>query len=165
MMLLMILAMSMLMVDVWFRLNTSRVLVSLMNFPVTPTPSTFSKVLPYKWEVYCSTNGRCVVGFPFLQGLEARMVQRYKWGGGVLPYKLAVPNRRPHKLRLLRRVPKVFLGLRRECPKTVSCSMHDPVCGCFPVCTVQETLLGHSAQRQQITFSTLLEHFRYFGRF
>ena len=28
-------------------------------------------VLPYKWEVYCSTNGRCTVGFPFLQGLDA----------------------------------------------------------------------------------------------
>ena len=37
-------------------------------------------VLPYKWEVYCSTNGRCTAGFPFLQGLEDRKVQRYKWG-------------------------------------------------------------------------------------
>ena len=37
-------------------------------------------VLPYKWEPYCNTNGRCTVGFPFLQGLEARKVQRYKWG-------------------------------------------------------------------------------------
>ena len=37
-------------------------------------------VLPYNWEAYCSTNGRCTVGFPFLQGLEARKVQRYKWG-------------------------------------------------------------------------------------
>ena len=56
---------------------------------MTPTPSIFSKVLPYKLEAYCSTNGRCTVGFPFLQGLEAREVQRYKWGG-VLPYKLEV---------------------------------------------------------------------------
>ena len=47
---------------------------------MTPTPNTFSKVLPYKWEAYCRTNGRCTVGFPFLQGLEARKVQRYKWG-------------------------------------------------------------------------------------
>ena len=54
-----------------------------------PKPQYFPKstavqmggVLPhYKWEVYCSTNGRCTVGFPFLQGLEARKVQRYKWG-------------------------------------------------------------------------------------
>ena len=37
-------------------------------------------VLPYKWEACCSTNGRCTVGFPFLQGFEARKVQRYKWG-------------------------------------------------------------------------------------
>ena len=37
-------------------------------------------ILPYKWEAYCSTNGRCTVGFPFLQGLKARKVQRYKWG-------------------------------------------------------------------------------------
>ena len=37
-------------------------------------------VLPYKWEACCSTNGRCIVGFPFPQGLEARKVQRYKWG-------------------------------------------------------------------------------------
>ena len=52
------------------------------NFPVTPTPSTFSEVLPYKWEAYCSTNGRCTVGFPFLEGLEARKVQRYNGRGG-----------------------------------------------------------------------------------
>ena len=53
-----------------------------------PNPQYFLKstavemggVLPYKWEAYCSTNGRCIVGFPFLQGLEARKVQRYKWG-------------------------------------------------------------------------------------
>ena len=38
-------------------------------------PSIFSKVLPYKWEAYCRTNGRCTVGFPFLQGLQARKVQ------------------------------------------------------------------------------------------
>ena len=45
-----------------------------------PNPRTFSKVLPYKWEVYCRTNGRCTVGFSFLQGLQVRKVQRYKWG-------------------------------------------------------------------------------------
>ena len=28
------------------------------NFPGTPNPSTFSKVLPYKWEAYFCTNGR-----------------------------------------------------------------------------------------------------------
>ena len=53
-----------------------------------PNPQYFLKstavqmggVLPYKWEAYCSTNGRCTVGFPFLQGLKARKAQRYKWG-------------------------------------------------------------------------------------
>ena len=45
------------------------------NVPVTPTPSTFSKVLPYRWEAYCRTNGRCtavqmggvLLGFLFLK--------------------------------------------------------------------------------------------------
>ena len=55
------------------------------NVPVTPTPSIFPKVLPYKWgaykwEAYCSTNGRRIAGFPFLRSLEARKVRRYKWG-------------------------------------------------------------------------------------
>ena len=53
-----------------------------------PNPQYFLKstavqmggVLPHKWEAYCSTNGRCTVGFPFLQGLEGREVQRYEWG-------------------------------------------------------------------------------------
>ena len=67
-----------------------------------PQPQYFPKstavqmggVLPYKWEAYCSTNGRCTVGFPFLQGLEARKVQQCKWGAycrtnwSVLPYFL-----------------------------------------------------------------------------
>ena len=26
-------------------------------------------VLPYKWEAYCSTNGRRTAGFPFLRSL------------------------------------------------------------------------------------------------
>ena len=53
-----------------------------------PNPSTFSKVLLYKWEACSRTNGRrCTAGFPFLQELEARKAQRYKLGG-VLPYKL-----------------------------------------------------------------------------
>ena len=49
-------------------------------------------VLPYKWEAYCSTNGRGIAGFPFLRSLEASKIWRYKWGrtavqiGGVLPY-------------------------------------------------------------------------------
>ena len=52
--------------------------LSLMgNIPVTPTPSIFSKVLPYK--AYRGTNGRCAVAFPFLEGLEASKAQRYKW--------------------------------------------------------------------------------------
>ena len=53
-----------------------------------PQPSVFSKstavqmggVLPYKWEAYCSTNGRRTAGFPFLRSLEVRKVRRYKWG-------------------------------------------------------------------------------------
>ena len=36
----------------------------------------FGNFVPqYKWEAYCRTNGRCTVGFPFLQGLEARKVE------------------------------------------------------------------------------------------
>ena len=53
-----------------------------------PNPQYFSKstavqmggVLPYKWEAYCSTNGRRIAAFPFLRSLEARKVRRYKWG-------------------------------------------------------------------------------------
>ena len=53
-----------------------------------PNPQYFSKstavqmggVLPYKWEAYCSTNGRRTAGFPFLRSLEARKARRYKWG-------------------------------------------------------------------------------------
>ena len=45
------------------------------NFPVTPTPSIFPKVLPYKWGAYCRTNGRrtavqmggVLLGFPFFE--------------------------------------------------------------------------------------------------
>ena len=37
-------------------------------------------VLPYKWEAYCSINGRRIAGFPFLRSLEARKARRYKWG-------------------------------------------------------------------------------------
>ena len=58
------------------------------NVPVTPTPSVFPKVLPYKWGAYCRTNGRrtavqmggVLQGFPFLRSLEARKVRRYKRG-------------------------------------------------------------------------------------
>ena len=60
-------------------------------------PTRKGGVLLYKWEAYCSTNGRCIVGFPFLQGLAARKALRYKWGG-VLPYKVrcaAVLSPRP----------------------------------------------------------------------
>ena len=53
-----------------------------------PNPQYFSKstavqmggVLPYKWEAYCSTNGRRIAGFPFLRSLEARKARRYGWG-------------------------------------------------------------------------------------
>ena len=57
--------------------NFMRVMILKMrNVPVTPNPSIFPKVLPCKWEAYCSTNGK---GFP-LRSLEARKVRRYKWG-------------------------------------------------------------------------------------
>ena len=53
-----------------------------------PNPQYFLKstavqmggVLPYRWETYCSTNGRCTVAFPFLPGLATREAQRYNWG-------------------------------------------------------------------------------------
>ena len=53
-----------------------------------PNPQYFSKstavqmggVLQYKWEAYCSTNGRRIAGFPFLRSLEARKVLPYNWG-------------------------------------------------------------------------------------
>ena len=60
----------------------------IRNVSGDPNPQYFSKstavqmggVLPYKWEAYCSTNGRCIAGFPFLRSLEARKARRYKWG-------------------------------------------------------------------------------------
>ena len=52
----------------------------VQEFSGDPNPSTFSKVLPYKWEAYCNTNGRCTVGFVFIEGLEARKVLGYEWG-------------------------------------------------------------------------------------
>ena len=73
-------------------MNASRllrfVLAKIEKLSGDPNPQYFPKsiavqmggVLPYKWEAYCSTNGRCTVGFPFIQGLGARDVQRYKWG-------------------------------------------------------------------------------------
>ena len=62
------------------------------DYPEPPTPATFLKVLPvqmggvlrYKQEAYCRTNGRCTAGFAFLQGLEARKAERYKWGGSAV---------------------------------------------------------------------------------
>ena len=49
--------------------------VTFRNVPVTPTPSIFPKVLPYKWGAYCRTNGRrtavqmggVLQGFPFFE--------------------------------------------------------------------------------------------------
>ena len=46
-------------------------------------------VLPYKWEAYCSRNGRRIAGFPFsskLRSQEGTAIQM----GGVQPYKLEV---------------------------------------------------------------------------
>ena len=36
----------------------SNEIATVRNVPVTPTPSIFPKVLPYKWGGYCRTNGR-----------------------------------------------------------------------------------------------------------
>ena len=72
---------------------------------VTPTPSTFLKVLPYKWGAYCRTNGRrtavqmggVLQGFPFFEGSKLRRQEStpIQMGGrtavqigGVLPYFL-----------------------------------------------------------------------------
>ena len=70
-----------------FHSLSCRVLSFSGTFP-RPQPQYFLKstavqiggVLPHKWEVYRSTNRKCIVGFSFLQGLEARKIQRYKWG-------------------------------------------------------------------------------------
>ena len=67
-----------------------------------PNPQYFSKstavqmggVLPYKWEAYCSTNGRRTAGFPFLLSLIPGKYGDTNGGrtavqiGGVLPYFL-----------------------------------------------------------------------------
>ena len=55
---------------------------------VTPTPNTFSKVLPYKWEAYFQTYRRCTAvemggvqrGFPSFERLEAKQAEGYEWG-------------------------------------------------------------------------------------
>ena len=80
---------------VWLHLSRDRGGISVRSLSAKhqdlsgdPNPQYFLKstavqmggVVPYKWEVYCSANGRCTVGFPILQGLEARTVQRYTWG-------------------------------------------------------------------------------------
>ena len=53
-----------------------------------PNPQYFLKstavqmggVLPYKWEAYCSTNGRCIVDFPFFKAWKPGM-SRIQLGG------------------------------------------------------------------------------------
>ena len=51
-------------------------------------------VLPYKWEAYCSRNGRRTAGFPFLRSLKEGKYGDTNGGrtavqiGGVLPYFL-----------------------------------------------------------------------------
>ena len=69
---------------------------------MTPTPNTFSKVLPYKWEAYCRTNrrrtavqmGGVLLGFPFFKASKAGRSSDANGGrtaiqiGGVLPYFL-----------------------------------------------------------------------------
>ena len=56
------------------------------NIPVTTTTKIFPKVLRYKWEAYCDTNGRrtaiqmggVLTVFPFTQSVGAPEVLRYK---------------------------------------------------------------------------------------
>ena len=68
----------------------------------------------------------------------------------------------------LRRVPKVFSGLRAERPKRVSRAVPISHRGKQPKTgfrTVQQTILGLSARRPENTFSTLLKHFWTFWLF
>ena len=72
------------------------------NVPVTPTPSIFPKVLPYKWGAYCRTNGRLTAvqmggvlqGFPFFEAWKPGKYGDTNGGrtavqiGGVMPYFL-----------------------------------------------------------------------------
>ena len=77
-------------------------LENVRNVPVTPAPSIFPKVLPYKWGAYCRTNGRrtavqmggVLQGFPFFEALKPGKYSDTNGGrtavqmGGVLPYFL-----------------------------------------------------------------------------
>ena len=75
-----------------FHMSCFHMLCSLPNFrncPVAPTPSTFSKVLRYKWEAYCNTNGRSTDSVSLSserRGTGSTAIQI----GGVLQYKLEV---------------------------------------------------------------------------
>ena len=70
---------------------------NVRNVPVTPTPSIFPKVLPYKWGAYCRTNGRrtavqmggVLQSFPFFEAQKPGKCTAIQMGG-VLPYKLEV---------------------------------------------------------------------------
>ena len=68
------------------------------NIPVTTTTKIFPKVLRYKWEAYCDTNGRhTAIQFfgrstdriPFPQSVGAPKALQFVIGG-VLQYKLEV---------------------------------------------------------------------------
>ena len=56
------------------------------NIPVTTTTKIFPKVLQYKWEAYCNTNGRRIAiqmggvltVFPFPQSVGAPKALQYK---------------------------------------------------------------------------------------
>ena len=58
------------------------------NIPVTTTNKIFPKVLRYKWEPYCNTNGRrtgiqmggVLTVYPSPQSVEAPKVLQYKLG-------------------------------------------------------------------------------------
>ena len=59
--------------------HSQKLSFNLTSFPTTPTPSTFSKVLLYKWEAYSRTDGRRIaaqmggvlLGFPVLNRAHA----------------------------------------------------------------------------------------------
>ena len=90
-----------------------------------PNPQYFLKstavqmggVLPYKWETYCRTNGRCIAWFPFIQSIKRRKVHRYKWGAYCRTNWrcIAVLSLRPVGVGVSDTLLKRLLGLVAQC--------------------------------------------------
>ena len=49
-----------------------------LYIPVTPTTSILPKVLRYKWEAYCDTNGKSTESFLLFRPQGAPGIQQYK---------------------------------------------------------------------------------------